>query len=88
MGFSPDIFSEKDLASLADIAIRLKNERKSKQNTAGDLGLLRRTGRTDKERDVQAEESLSFSQSEVPTPGPLTKKTLLNYNVLQSVVYL
>ena len=74
--FSADIMKMKDISVLAQIAIRKKDERKGKRSTTGVLGFKAKAERTDSQRDVQAEKGISYSQSEVPTPRPLTRKTL------------
>ena len=68
------MMTAKDLSALVTIVVRSNNERKSKRSATGVLGLSKGTNETDRERDVQTEKGVSFSQSEVSTPGPVTKK--------------
>lgn len=78
MGFT--LSAGKDLASLAGIAInsRYGKRNDNRRSTTSDLGFVGRTGRTGQERDLETKAGVSFSQPEVPTPSPATKKNLLS----------
>jgi hypothetical protein len=90
MGISADIRKAKDLASLAAIAIRSRHGNKNDKGrgATGHLGFLGGKRQEEEGGALETEESLSFSQSEIPTPSPVTKRSILSYNALQPGVYL